>query len=316
MYIDHSIYKLPSDIQYESLFDKIKLNLLKKIKKYSIKPVIILSGFADCTIMDKDKIIWPWFNSPNIEKSNKLKVNWDNGSIRTNVPLSCIFKPEYSKFHLFIQHLKTLGYINKFNYKVIPYDFRIIGEPFYMAILHNYFIKYIITLFQNSSHKVTIISYDFGCVLTQIFLNNIDRKFKEQTIDKSIMINPTFGGNIYSINHPPNSIDVCFSGILLQLPHPKFYGDLNKNFLNKVPHKIKHFYEKVILKFQEKSFNNPGVKVVIIRNIYCQDIIYNIFEKIIKNFVDCKLVNVRIKNDNDVLSNKKILDKLISLITN
>lgn len=316
MYVDHSIYKLPTEVREQSIYDKLKYNLIKKFKKYSINPVIILSGFSDCVLLDKDKIIWPWFDYPSERKSAKLMVNWDSGSIRSNKQLTCIFKEEYSKFHLFIKHLNTLGYKNNYNYKVIPYDFRIVGDPGYMSHLLNYFKKYLIYLFQNSSHKVIIISYDFGCVITQILLNNLDYKFKEQFVDKFIMINPTLGGNIYALRHCPNNLFYCFTGIHLQLPSKKYYGNINDNFFNSVPFKIKYFYDKVIVKFQDKSLKDPNVDIVIIRNIYCMDIIGNILENIISSFSRCKLINVRIKNDNSILLNNKVINKLIQYITN
>lgn len=315
MYIDHSIYKLPEDILYESLYDRLRLRLLKRLRKYSINPVIIVSGFSDSVLLDKDEIVWPWAEMPSKKISEKLSVNWDIGAIRSNTKLTCIFKEEYSKFNYFIQNLKTLGYKNKFNYKVIPYDFRIIGDPEYMSILLDYFTKYVIRLFQNSSKKVTIISYDVGCVLTQIFLNNIDINIKDQFLDKSIMINPTLGGNIYSLKHCFNNMFYCFTGVQLQLPYYKFYGNINQEYLNRVPYKIRCFYDNVILKFQEKSFKDPHIPVVVIKNIYCPDIRAGIIDKIVGNFSNFILIDIKEKNDNNVLLNKKLLNILIKFIT-
>lgn len=310
------VYKIPKVVHEPSLYENVKYSLYRKLKLHKLKPILIIPGFGDCILLYKRQMVWPWFGMPDNNTAKKLRVNWDNGTIRSNYEISCIFKEDYSKFNTFIKNLKNLGYKNKINYKVLPYDFRTIGEPEVMLEMAEMFTRSIFCLFQNTSTKVTIISYDLGCILTQIFLNNTEKQFKEQFVARSIMLNPTIGGNIYSLQHSPTRLYFCFSGIQMQLPHPEFYGEIVDDYFTGLPSKIRYFYEKVIKKFQEKSFIDPRVKIIILRNLYSPDLMTNCIAKFKQHIEDCTVIDFRIKNDDTFLNNKKLLRKLMKIILN
>lgn len=311
--VNRSIYQLPSSIEYQGAYDKLKYKIMGRIKKNKLRPVIIVPGFGDCYLLYNHNMIWPIKSGD--QSSDKLKVDWSDGSIKPKKPASCFFKQEYSPFNLFLQDLKSLGYTYRNNYKTFPYDFRVIGEPFYMNNLLEKFTKDIFRVSQNTGRRVTIICNDFGCVLTQIFLNNIEVNFREQFIESVVMLNPTIGGNIYALKSPPKSLDYCFTGIQMQLPHPYFYGDIINEFFENVQYKVKYFYEKVIKKFQEKSFVDTGIKIYILRNKYSTNIRPKSIEIFRSLLADSELFTFKVKNEDLFISNRKVIRKIINIIT-
>lgn len=313
VYKDPVIYKVFSDLYHQSRYDNIRYKTLGKLKKNKLKPVFIVPGFGDCLLMYKTQIIWPWTVYPEEDIRDKLRVTWRNGTISSIYKIFCSFKQEYSRFNLFLENLKSLGYKNRYDYYVLPYDFRIVGEPKYMFKLLEKFKLKIVSLYSNTNKKVMLVSYDLGTIVIQILLNNLEASFKEQFIDSSILLNPTIGGNIYSLHHCSNELNYTFSGIQLQLPHQDYYGQINEYYFNNLPYVVKYFYENVIKKFQEKSFRDTGVKTIIIRNLYCREIKDTSIHKFAQG-KNIKIINLKFKDDENFLVKRKLQRKLFNFI--
>lgn len=101
----------------------------------------------------------------------------------------------------------------------------------------------------------------------------------------------------------------------MQLPHPYFYGDIINEFFENVQYKVKYFYEKVIKKFQEKSFVDTGIKIYILRNKYSTNIRPKSIEIFRSLLADSELFTFKVKNEDLFISNRKVIKKIISIIT-
>lgn len=225
--------------------------------------------------------------------AENIKVSIDNGSIIDSEGVNTSTDEFGSLEFISEDYMSTLiealvakGYKNGDNLFGAGYDFRKIGSK---SEIDNWCYRLTNLIERSCSEQgqpATIIAHDLGSVITNYFLVNAKKEWKDIHIKSFISICGTFGGTpkaLRAVLSGSNGSKVfndaakTFSGLCLMLPDSNIYGNNPLIHLNGVsytshdiPKLLKDDSEELINMYKlckdvrEKSMKAPGVQVFIL----------------------------------------------------
>ncbi|OAF65451.1 Lecithin-cholesterol acyltransferase [Intoshia linei] len=99
-------------------------------------------------------------------------------------------------FNGLIEPLKNMGYVDGFNLRGAPYDFRHAPDEKQIQLLRNLIIE---TYEINKKKKVILVAHSMGGIILNILLRLESKKWKEKYIKKVITISTPWGGTMKTL---------------------------------------------------------------------------------------------------------------------
>ena len=191
---------------------------------------------------------------------------------------------DFSCMDTLVETLESYGYTQGVNLFGAGYDFRLIGSEDIMDNWCENMTNLIERSCSDQENQAIIISHDLGSVVTNYFLVNSLKEWKDQYIKSFISVSGSFGGSpkalrtlisgMAKMGSVFNKIIKNFSGLLLMLPEPNIYGDNPLIHLNgktytsyDIPKLIEEVSKESFLvynickKIKAKAMEAPGVPV-------------------------------------------------------